>query len=143
MFIFSKWRYCSKVKIHVLNVHHLSSVVKLLRLLCIVNIQHIHVLKWARLFRKSYLLQWNKNNSYLCIGHYRDRSTALRIIHKSRYCPMHKELLYKYATAQIIIHRVTKKMTYIWSIHLLVDTMFQSLCFLSCELLLARTVLND
>jgi hypothetical protein len=24
-------------------------------------------------FRKSYFLQWNKNNSYLCIGHYRDR----------------------------------------------------------------------
>ena len=32
----------------------------------------VNVLKWANLFRKSYFLQWNKNNSYLCIGHYRD-----------------------------------------------------------------------
>jgi len=56
--IVQKWGY-----MYVLNVYHLSSVVKLLHLLSIVNIQHVHVLKWAKLFRKSYFLQWNKNNS--------------------------------------------------------------------------------
>jgi hypothetical protein len=61
-----KWGYCSKVRIHVLNVHHLSSVVKLLHLLSIVNIQHVHELEWAKLFRKSNLLPWNTNTSYLC-----------------------------------------------------------------------------
>jgi hypothetical protein len=29
-------------------------------------------LKWAQLFRKAYFLQWNKNNSYLWIGNYRE-----------------------------------------------------------------------
>ena len=28
--------------------------------------------EWAKLLRKYYSLRWNKNNSYLCIGHYRD-----------------------------------------------------------------------
>ena len=41
---------------------------------------HVHVLKWAKLFRKSYFLQWNKNNSYLCIGHYRDSQSVLETV---------------------------------------------------------------
>ena len=27
---------------------------------------------WRRVLRKSLFLQWNTNNSYLCMGHYRD-----------------------------------------------------------------------
>ena len=44
---------------------------QLLHLLSIVNIQHVHVLKWGKLFRKSYFLQWNKNNKhYQCFSQY-------------------------------------------------------------------------
>jgi hypothetical protein len=45
--------------------------------LCDRDIALVNVLRWAKLFRKSYFLQWNRNNSYLCIGIYRDLQTAL------------------------------------------------------------------